>query len=150
MLNNIFSLSPSKRISALVELSQSVKQKGYGKLSKFILLYIRRRYSVYIDVGAQFAGPVSFPHPVGIVIGRGVVISENVTIYQNVTIGGARAGDWVNNYYPKIEQGVTIYAGAVLIGNITVGADSIIGANAVVNRDVYKNSTVVGIPAREI
>jgi serine O-acetyltransferase len=150
MLVDLFSLSPSTRMSALVELSQKVKQKGYKRLAKLILLYIRRRYSVYIDVGAKFNGPVSFPHPVGIVIGRGVVISENVTIYQNVTIGGARAGDWVNNFYPKIGLGVIIYSGAALIGNINVGDNSIIGANAVVNRDVHNNTTVVGIPAREI
>jgi serine O-acetyltransferase len=78
------------------------------------------------------------------------VIGENVKIFQNVTLGGARSGDWRSKSYPVIGDDTTIFAGAVVIGRITVGRNCIIGANAVVTRDVPDNATAVGIPARII
>jgi serine O-acetyltransferase len=82
-----------------------------------------------------------FPHPVGIVIGDGAVIGHGVRIYQNVTLGLTQNGV---GGYPTIEDDVSIYAGAVVIGGITVGAGSVIGANAIVSRDVPAGSVVVG------
>ena len=88
---------------------------------------------------------IKYPHPVGIVIGDGVQIGRDVRIYQNVTIGltenmvGAMSGD-----YPRLEDGVWVYAGAVIFGGITVGARSIVGANAVISRDVPPDSVAFG------
>jgi serine O-acetyltransferase len=85
---------------------------------------------------------VDFPHPIGIVIASGVVIGKKVTIYQNVTIGRKTVGD--ESSYPVVCDNVIVYAGAVLIGNITIGARSIIGANAIVSKSVPPDSVVVG------
>jgi serine O-acetyltransferase len=88
---------------------------------------------------------IKYPHPVGIVIGDGVRIAQNVRIYQNVTIGlnenvvGAKPSD-----YPKLEDGVWVYAGAVIFGGITIGTRSVIGANAVINQDVPPDSIAFG------
>jgi len=88
---------------------------------------------------------VRYPHPLGIVIGDGVRIGEEVRIYQNVSIGlaenkvGATAAD-----YPVIEDGVYIYAGAVIAGAVRIGARSIIGANALITRDVPPDSVAFG------
>jgi serine O-acetyltransferase len=107
-----------------------------------------QRYGVYISEKAEIADSVKFPHPIGVVIGEGVVIGKNVKIFQNVTIGGARIGDVRAGRYPTVSDGVVIFAGAVIVGEITIGENSIIGANAVVVRNVPPFSTCVGVPGR--
>lgn len=85
-----------------------------------------------------------FPHPVGIVIGKGAVIGKNCVIYQNVTIGQE------HNALPKIGDNVQIYAGAILIGDITIGNNVMIGAGSVVTKSIPDNAVVVGNPAKII
>lgn len=88
---------------------------------------------------------VRFPHPVGIVIGDGVRIGEGVRIYQNVTIGRIEnAGGVGSEAYPVLEDDVFVYAGAVICGGITVGARSIVGANALITRDIPPDSVAFG------
>lgn len=86
------------------------------------------------------------PHPVGLVIGADCVIGRDVTMYQNVTIGMRDK----NGGFPVINDGVTIYAGACVLGGITIGENAVIGANAVVFQDVPENAIAVGAPARII
>lgn len=108
--------------------------------------YIQLRICCQIPYRYLAKGRVKFPHPVGIVIGDGVRIGRNVRIYQNVSIGlrqNALAWDVVDQY-PIIEDGVTIYAGAVVIGSVTIGKYSIVGANAVITADVPAEATVYG------
>ncbi len=85
-----------------------------------------------------------FPHPIGIVIGSDARIAKNVVVYQNVTIGGRSFNCNGPADYPRINENVVIYPGAVISGGITVGANSIIGPNATVTKDVPPNSLVVG------
>ena len=87
-------------------------------------------------------------HPVGIVIGSGVSIGEHVTIFQNVTLGGRRMGDGGGEKYPSIGDGTVIFAGAVVLGDVRIGKNCTIGANAVVLQDVPEGATAVGVPAR--
>ena len=68
----------------------------------------------------------------------------NCQIWQNVTIGKERPG----GKKPIIGNNVRIFTGAVVVGDITIGDNVTIGANAVVNKSVPENCTVVGIPAR--
>jgi serine O-acetyltransferase len=97
------------------------------------------------QIPLRYLRTVRFPHPVGIVIGDGVRIGRDVRIYQNVTIGltenlvGAAAED-----YPALEDEVFVYAGAVIVGGITIGARSIVGANAVITRSVPPDSVAFG------
>ncbi len=97
------------------------------------------------------AGPGLFiAHPVGIVIGRGSKIGNRVTVYQNVTLG-ARHTDSVRIFkFPVIEDEVTIYAGAVIVGDVLIGTRSIVGANAVVLENIPPDSSAVGNPAKAI
>lgn len=83
---------------------------------------------------------------IGVVIHKRVVIGNNCVIGSNVTIGGRSKSAEV----PVIGDGVYISTGAKILGAITVGANSVIGANAVVIHDVPANSIVVGIPAKVI
>ena len=85
-----------------------------------------------------------FPHPIGIVIGKQVEIGKNCVIYQNVTIGQE------HNALPKIGDNVCICAGAILLGDITIGNNVIIGAGSVVTKSIPDNAVVVGNPAKII
>lgn len=92
----------------------------------------------------QLPSSTTIAHPVGIAIAGCVEMGHNVTIYQNVTIGIKDGG------CPTICDGAKIYSGAVVIGDIRVGEDAIVGANAVVLDDVPDGATVSGVPARKI
>lgn len=87
----------------------------------------------------------NMPHPLGIVIGEGVIIKDNVTVFQQVTFGSHGRKEKAMEY-PVIENNVKIYAGAKIIGGITIGENTIIGANSVINKDVPANSIAYGIP----
>lgn len=100
---------------------------------------------VCCQIPLRFLGRVHFPHPVGIVIGDGVRIGRNVYIYQNVTIGlleKATKGEVPK--YPMLGDEVIVYAGAVIVGGISIGHRSIIGANAVISCDIPSDSVAYG------
>lgn len=94
------------------------------------------------DIGAKFF----IDHGMGVVIGETTIIGNNVLIYQGVTLGGT--GLQKGKRHPTIEDNVVIGAGAKILGNIIIGENSYVGANAVVIKDVPPNSTVVGVPGR--
>lgn len=76
-----------------------------------------------------------------------IVIGEDCKIFQGVTIGSKWSKASCLGEAPRIGNNVMIGAGAVILGNITIGDDSIIGANAVVTHSIPKNSLAVGVPA---
>ena len=84
------------------------------------------------------------PHPAGVVLGGGCRIGNGVTIYQHVTLGQRHSREAVDGF-PTLEDDVTVFAGAILIGPITVGRGSVVGANAIVLADVPPGATVYGI-----
>ena len=98
-------------------------------------------YSMIIGRNSIVGINISFPHLQNIVIGDGVVIGNNCFIYQDVTLGQNRGK------YPVIGDNVIIYAGAKIFGNVSVGNNAIIGANAVVTKNVPDNAIVGGNPA---
>ena len=82
----------------------------------------------------------------GVVIGETAIIGDDCTIYHGVTLGGT---SWKQGKrHPTLENKVVIGAGAKVLGPITIGAGAKIGSNAVVVKDIPKNATAVGIPAR--
>ena len=84
----------------------------------------------------------------GVVIGETAEIGDDVTLYQGVTLGGT--GFATGKRHPTVQDNVTIGSGAKLLGPITVGHGSKIGANSVVIHDVPPNSTVVGNPGHPV
>jgi len=101
---------------------------------------------IEIHPGAQIGDELFIDHGMGVVIGETTIIRNNVTIYQGATLGGT--GKERGKRHPTIGNDVVIGAGAKILGNITIGDNSYIGANAVVIKDVPANSTVVGVPGR--
>jgi serine O-acetyltransferase len=99
---------------------------------------------VEIHPGAVIGKGFFIDHGMGVVIGETSEIGENVTIYHGVTLGGTSFTK--EKRHPTIGNNVTIGAGAKILGPLTVGDNSKVGANSVVIRDVPSNSTVVGIP----
>ena len=75
-------------------------------------------------------------------------MGENCTVYQNVTIGRGRKYGTTN--LPTIGNNVTVYTGAIIVGGVHIGDNAVIGAGAVVVKDVPANTTVVSQPMRII
>lgn len=98
---------------------------------------------------AATLGPRLFiDHGAGVVIGETARVGSDVTIYHGVTLGGTSLDH--GKRHPTIGDRVTVGAGAKVLGNLTVGADSRIGANAVLVRSVDDHSVVVGVPGQVI
>jgi len=103
---------------------------------------------VDIHPGAELGEGLFIDHATGVVIGETTEIGAQVTLYQGVTLGGTSLSK--GKRHPTVEDRVTIGAGAKVLGPITIGHDSRIGANAVVVRSVPPNSVVVGVPGQII
>jgi serine O-acetyltransferase len=101
---------------------------------------------IEVHPGATIGNGLFIDHGMGVVIGETTIIGDNVTLYQGVTLGGT--GKEKGKRHPTIGNNVVIGAGAKVLGNINIGDNSYIGANAVVIKDVPPNSTVVGVPGR--
>ncbi len=101
---------------------------------------------IEIHPGANIGKGFFIDHGTGVVIGETTIIGDNVTLFQGVTLGGT--GKERGKRHPNVENNVVIGTGAKILGNITIGDNSYIGANAVVLNDVPPNSTVVGVPGR--
>jgi len=105
------------------------------------------RFFTGVDIhpGAQLGRRLFIDHATGVVIGETAIVGQNVTLYQGVTLGGTGKGH--GKRHPTICDGVFIGNNANILGNITVGENSRVGAGSIVLSDVPPNSTVVGVPA---
>ncbi len=103
---------------------------------------------IEIHPGAKLGRRLFIDHGMGVVIGETCEIGDDVTIYQGVTLGGT--GKEQGKRHPTLEDGVLIAAGAKVLGSITIGANSKIGAGSVVLKEVPPNATVVGIPGKVV
>ena len=101
---------------------------------------------IEIHPGATIGPGLVIDHGMATVIGETAEIGANVLLYHNVTLGGVELKK--KKRHPTVEDHVVIGAGAQVLGPITIGAHSRIGANAVVVKDVPSNSVVVGVPGR--
>lgn len=99
---------------------------------------------IEIHPGAAIGKSLFIDHGMGVVIGETAIIGDNVTLFQGVTLGGT--GKETGKRHPTLGNNVVVGTGAKVLGNITVGDNSYIGANAVVIHEVPPNATVVGVP----
>ncbi len=101
---------------------------------------------VEIHPGAQIGRRFFIDHGMGVVIGETAEVGDDVMLYHGVTLGG-RSLEPVKRH-PTVGDGVTIGAGAKVLGNIVLGHGSQVGANAVVTKDVPSMAVATGIPAK--
>lgn len=95
-----------------------------------------------IYYSAEIGKGLKINHGLGTIIGARVIIGDNALLHQGITLGDKNGGR------PKLLNNVTVYAGAKLLGNITIGNNCTIAANAVCFIDAEDNSTIIGIPAK--
>jgi len=119
---------------------------GLRLLARWFAQLNRFFTGIEIHPGAVIGEGFFIDHGMGVVIGETSVIGKNVTIFHGVTLGGVSAEK--GKRHPTIGDEVVIGAGAKILGNITIGSCSRIGANAVVVKDVPCDSVVVGVPGR--
>jgi serine O-acetyltransferase len=117
-------------------------------LPRLIAAVARSVTGVEIHPAARIGRGLFIDHGMGVVIGETAEIGDDVTLYQGVTLGGT--GFATGKRHPTVQDNVTIGSGARLLGPITVGHGSKIGANSVVIHDVPPNSTVVGNPGHPV
>jgi len=115
-------------------------------IARLLSQFARFWTGLEIHPGATIGGGCFIDHGFGVVIGETTVVGKNVTLFQGVTLGGT--GEETGKRHPTLEEGVVVGANACVLGNITVGRFSRIGAGSVAVIDVPPESTVVGVPGR--
>jgi serine O-acetyltransferase len=121
---------------------------GRVSLAHAVQSRISQQFDVDIHPAAHLGRGIMLDHATGIVIGETAVIGDNVSMLHGVTIGGSGAKTGIR--HPTIGHGVLIGAGVSVLGPISVGHSSKIGACSVVVQDVPEKSVAVGVPARVV
>ena len=115
-------------------------------IARFLSQVARFFTGIEIHPGATIGKRLFIDHGMGVVIGETTIIGDDCLLYQGVTLGGVGTGEHTCKRHPTLHNNVMISAGAKIIGDITIGDNSIVGANSVVLKDVPPNCTVVGVP----
>ena len=113
--------------------------RAISQVSKFFT-------GIEIHPGAKIGRRFFIDHGTGVVIGETCEIGDNVILYQGVTLGGT--GKEKGKRHPTLKDNVLVASGAKVLGSITIGENSKVGAGSVVLKDVPPNATVVGIPGK--
>lgn len=121
---------------------------GDTNLSLALKAAFGRAFATDIHPAAQIGAGLWLDHGLGFVVGETAIIAEDVSIWHNVTLGSTLS-DSGPRRHPHVETGAVIGAGAILLGNITVGAHANIAAGAIVIQDVPQNTLLVGAKATE-
>lgn len=102
---------------------------------------------IEIHPGATIGRRFFIDHGMGVVIGETAEIGDDVMLYQGVTLGGTSLEQ--TKRHPTLRDGVTVGAGAKVLGPVEIGEESAIGANAVVVKSAPAHSVLVGVPAKD-
>ena len=116
-------------------------------LARLLSQVARFLTGIEIHPGATIGKRLFIDHGMGVVIGETTIIGDDCVLYQGVTLGGVGTGEHKVKRHPTLLNNVMVSAGAKVIGDVTVGNNSIVGAQTVVLKDVPDNCTVVGVPA---
>jgi len=121
-------------------------RRGFRFPGRFLSWFGRAVSNIDIHPGATIGRRFFIDHGACVVIGETAIVGNDVTLYHGVTLGGV---SWEpGKRHPTLEDGVLVGCGAKILGPITIGSGSRIGANSVVIEDVPPGVTVVGIPGR--
>lgn len=128
----------------IIFIAKKNNNKGIILLQYFMIHHLSSKYHIETSRNTYIGKNLYTPHPFNIVIGHYVKIGNNCKIYHNVTLGQNKGA------FPTIGDNVIIYTGAKIFGNINIGENAVIGAGAVVTKDVVANTIVAGNPAKII
>ncbi len=117
-------------------------------IGRMISQLVRSMTGIEIHPGATIGQHLFIDHGMGVVIGETAEVGKCVTLYHGVTLGGTSLNK--GKRHPTLEDNVVVGAGAKVLGNIIIGANSRIGANAVVVKSVPPDSVVVGVPGQVV
>jgi serine O-acetyltransferase len=120
--------------------------EGREGMALFFQSRISELFDVDIHPAAQLGRGIMIDHATGVVIGETAVVGDDVSMLHGVTLGGT--GKETGDRHPKIGRGVLLSMGAKVLGNITVGEYSRIGAGSVVLKSIPAHCTAVGVPAK--
>lgn len=123
-------------------------QRELTTLARLISHFGRFLTGIEIHPGAKIGRRFFIDHGMGVVVGETAEIGDDVTLYQGVTLGGTSTARIKR--HPTIEDSVTIFSGAAVLGPVTVGRHSRVGAGSVLVTSVPPHSTVVGIPGKVV
>ena len=129
-------------------IANKLYKKNFKITARIIMGLTQFFCNMDIHPAATIGRRVFIDHGIGVVIGETAIVEDDVLIYQGVTLGGVSLSK--GKRHPTIKSNSVIGSGAKILGNITVGKNSKVGANSVVICDVPKNSTAVGVPAKII
>ena len=122
--------------------------KNLKLVARWLSQIMRALTGIEIHPGATIGRRFFIDHGMGVVIGETAEVGDCVTLYHGVTLGGTSLTK--GKRHPTLEDNIVVGAGAKILGAITVGANSRIGANAVVVKSVPPNSVVVGVPGQVV
>lgn len=125
-------------------------RRGWRLTARILSQTTRFWTGVEIHPGALLGRRLLIDHGMGVVIGETAIVGSDVTLYQGVTLGGTGSENVRRKRHPTLCDGVFVGNNANILGDITIGENSRVGAGSVVVRDVPPNSTVVGVPAHII
>jgi serine O-acetyltransferase len=131
----------------LVRLATELEHRRLGVPARLVSMANQVLFGVEAALRSEIGPGLYFPHTGGIVLGA-QRIGSNATIYHGVTLGAAVLDvAYTEGMRPVVGDNVVLAAGAKLLGGITVGNGAVVGANAVVVKDVDENTVVGGVPA---
>jgi len=145
-LDEVILAYPGFRATAAYRLAHVLLRAGMPLLPRLITEYAHRKTGIDIHPGAVIGERFAIDHGTGIVIGETAIIGKNVKLYQGVTLGGLSVNKdkQGKKRHPTLEDDVTVYAGATILGGkTTVGRGSVIGGNVWLTRSVAPYSRVI-------
>ena len=137
---------PGVHALAFHRLANRLWRGGWTTAARFVSHVSRFATGIEIHPAARMGRGVFIDHGMGIVIGETAEVGNNVSLLQGVTLGGTSTKR--EKRHPTLRDNVTVGSGAKIIGAITIGENSRVGAGSVVVRDVPPNAVVVGVPGR--
>ena len=145
--------SSTLKLIVLIRLGAYLREKkGVAyRLAYAVTALLHRHYQyrtgIQIPIRTRIGGGMKISHYSGIVINADAVIGDNLQIYQGVTVGSSYGR---NGGIPVIGDNVILCAGCKVVGRVRIGNNVVVGANAVVTRDVPDGCVVAGVPAKVI